>query len=207
MQWETSQDFDDTAALIERACACIFAGVAPGNEVRERAPVHVELGSDREALVPDATMANGWRFQNASASGSIGQHAELAGYLAGWMACRAEEAWAVNAHLERPARLGPDFSFDAFLDGDATVLCARLRQQLEKRMAEHPDPRSALSSSVEELKRLGHDLWSWADDAWGHDYMTSRPGAGLYIDPNVDERDERALVLVTFAPRDVARRQ
>jgi hypothetical protein len=53
---------------------------------------------------------------------------------------------------------------------------------LEQRLEDAAWPPVVLETAVDELRGLGHDLWSIdPDSAWGGDYMTRRPGAGLFL--------------------------
>jgi hypothetical protein len=60
-----------------------------------------------------------------------------------------------------------------------------LHAKLIALVAEDQEPRAAFATAIAELRRLGHDLWSWDDDGeselWGHDYMRATVGRGLRL--------------------------
>ncbi len=62
---------------------------------------------------------------------------------------------------------------------------AGLHAQLEGLVEPAEDRRAAVAIAVAELRRLGHDLWSWDDDGdselWRHDYMRATVGRGLRL--------------------------
>ena len=62
---------------------------------------------------------------------------------------------------------------------------AGLHARLETLVGTAEDRRAAVAIAVAELRRLGHDLWSWDDDGdselWGHDYMRATVGRGLRL--------------------------
>lgn len=55
-------------------------------------------------------------------------------------------------------------------------------------MADHPSPQAAFLSAVDELRDTGHDLWSLGDTLWGWDFERRRPGAGLQLRTDFDDR-------------------
>jgi hypothetical protein len=84
----------------------------------------------------------------------------------------------------------------------AAQLCQELTALINQRLMQHPEAETALDACVDELKQLGHDLWSYGDFWWSAAYVTPRAGAGLRIRPVNEDDDgekQRCLVVVTFA--------
>ncbi len=105
------------------------------------------------------------------------------------------------------APIGKEFSFEAFLAaGDRATLCLRLALILTERLRASSDSGTTFTEAMYELRTLGHDLWSLSlDEAWGHDYMTRRPGAGLLVTRaggccDDDEPPSEEMVFVEFNP-------
>jgi hypothetical protein len=61
-----------------------------------------------------------------------------------------------------------------------------LYEELERNVCGGSEPRRAFAEVIGELRRVGHDLWSWDNDGdgeiWGHDYMRAAPGQGLVLE-------------------------
>lgn len=59
-----------------------------------------------------------------------------------------------------------------------------LRVELREHLSADPTP-AAADELIAELRRVGHDLWSWDTDGdwrqWGADYMRSAEGTGLRL--------------------------
>jgi len=206
-------DFDDTRAAAAAVLEQIFRGTTPGRECAERDPIRLKTPRRTAALFADPRMLNGWTVEIAGASRfDLGAHSELLIWAARFFEAEAHVAWANGVERIRPAPLGPEFSFQAFLTAtDRDALSRRLGEALMERIHDS----IPFMETIDELRALGHDLWSWDDDVWGCDYMTRRPGAGLEIHPSEPDdeddvasedpdRDER--IHVRFRPRDEDRR-
>ncbi len=173
---------DDAEAAGAAALQRIFRGASPGREAAERTPIRISVGAERSVLVADARMINGWTHDCASYRNDIGVHENLAKFLPAFLSENVDAAWAAGIDPRRPPPLGQEFCFDSFANkADSEALCRRLAVALTQRLRESPYPYGAFDAAMRELKELGHDLWSWGDGEWGHDYVTRRPGAGLQI--------------------------
>ncbi len=89
------------------------------------------------------------------------------------------------------------FSFKNFAQGDPDRRdqnCRDLADELSKIVLAGPTFNDAVLRSIEELRLLGHDLWSYDEDfdrqVWGADYRKRRPGAGLLVEFRGDGRVE-----------------
>jgi hypothetical protein len=195
---------DDAAGAAVLALDPIFRGAKPGHEALERAPIRIHVGTRASTLAVDARMVNGWTYDDASYRFDLGSHEKLTPFVAGLLARNAETAWACGVEPVRPQTIGPEFSFDAFVAAaDRDALCRALSAILTQRLRESPCPPVALTAAMQELKLLGHDLWSWEpDEIWGHDYVTRRAGAGLFVTRTCTEDEDAAeeLVQVEFRP-------
>lgn len=91
---------------------------------------------------------------------------------------RPEGPWRADEHsFAAAAALGNDDARGAWVVG--------LLARLQALVGEAKEQRSAFATAIAELRRLGHDLWSWDDDGeselWGHDYMRATVGRGLRL--------------------------
>lgn len=208
LRWRITTDDEiavepSTQAAARRALDVIFCGAATGHEVAARAPLELDLAGELETLYADPRLVNGWRLRTRDADGDVGAHDRLAPFIAERLARVADRAWANGVVPIRPPPLAPRFSFQAFVvTDDHETLCRQLEAALAERMRAHPSAVVAFESAMRELEDAGHDLWSWADEEWGHDYQTSRPGAGLrVVRCSGDDDDAHANeVSVSFRP-------
>src|ERR1700694_1103201 len=64
--------------------------------------------------------------------------------------------------------------------------CNVLASRLSARLAQSADFENEVLRIVSDLCLVGHDLANYDQtpdwQIWGHDYVTKRPGAGLYIE-------------------------
>lgn len=79
--------------------------------------------------------------------------------------------------MERFSKL----AFDAATDEVKDDLSGALAAELSRRLAAEPSFHEGVRRLIEELRALGHDLWSYDEEddmeAWGPDYQTpSGPG-------------------------------
>lgn len=80
------------------------------------------------------------------------------------------------------------FSFERLANAgeDLREQLESLRGELLRMVVENHEPWRAFAETVAELRRLGHDLWSWDhrgdSEQWGHDYMRAAPGQGLRLE-------------------------
>lgn len=199
---------DDARAAARLALEHVFRGTTPEREVVERAPIRIRVGGQISTLDVDSRMVNGWTYSSSTHRFDVGPHAKLAAFVADLLARNAETAWAPGVMPVRPQPIGQELSFDAFASAaEPEALCQQLASTLTQRLRASPCPPVAFTQAMQELKQLGHDLWSWEmDEVWGHDYMTRRPGAGLFITRTFGETDEPApsdeQVLVEFRSRE-----
>ena len=203
-----SEEAGNLKGAIDLVFAAVFQGTDEGNEVESRAPVHVKAAGSTLKLVRDERYINGWHFILGDVEGTVGKHEVLAGFVADHVGRLAHKAWARGVKPRTPAPLGKQFSFKAFASADEpAALCQELAAVLTARIQAHPSPAEAFESAMQELKALGHDLWSYTlEEVWGCDYMTRRKGAGLLIqrytadDAEDDEVVEPETVSVEFKP-------
>lgn len=80
------------------------------------------------------------------------------------------------------------FSKEAFLaasEDARTELCAQLAEHLAPRLRSGPGFADAARECVHELRRLGHDLWSFDEDEdfqiWCPNYTNGGGGPGLVL--------------------------
>jgi hypothetical protein len=195
---------DDARAAAVLALDPIFRGAKPGHEALERAPLRIQVGTETSTLDVDARMVNGWTYHDANVRFDLGSHEKLTTFVADLLARNAATAWACGVEPVRPRSIGQEFSFDAFVGAaDRDALCRNLAAILTQRLRDSPCPPVALTAAVQELRLLGHDLWSWEhDEIWGRDYMTRRAGAGLLVTRtcNEDEDPVEETVQVEFQP-------
>ena len=75
-------------------------------------------------------------------------------------------------------------SFDALDDAGKPMLATDLASKLEERLSHAPEFHTGVRVIVDELRRLGHDLWSFdeSDDreVWCPNYLTPS-GPGIVI--------------------------
>jgi len=161
----------------------IFHGTTPGQEVAERAPIQIRELNQTSTLNADARMFNGWKYSGIMTDFTVGPHNALLAFVTELLASSAETSWAVGVQPQLPPPLGREFRFAAFVAaGDRQALCRRLESVLTQRLRNSPNPPQIFLSAMQELKSLGHDLWSWdTDRLWGNDYGTRRHGAGLVV--------------------------
>jgi hypothetical protein len=198
---EGTTEAADARAAAAAVLARIFEGVTPSREVAERAPIHVFVGAEASALEADERMFNGWTYASARVRFDVGAHDELHAFVSDLLSKNAERAWASGGAPEPPIAIGRDLSFEAFASAvDPRPLCDRLAAVLSRRVRSSPDPSGAFVAAMHELRALGHDLWSWDEDVWGADYVTTRPGAGLTISRTSSEGadDSGEVVEVQF---------
>jgi len=193
----------DSTATARLLMQDLFHGVPAGREAELRSPVTIMLPDRTLTLSIDKRMVNGWVRSEDAGRGDGLAHGDLESFLAELLASNAEEAWARGAEPFRPPGIGEGFSFSAFAaDPDPSARCERLAAVLDQRLEDGAWPPVVLETAVDELRALGHDLWSIdPDKAWGADYRTRRPGAGLFLYLLWDESDlTEARVRVKFAP-------
>ena len=84
----------------------------------------------------------------------------------------------------------------------------RPHPDLESRLAEASDPSLAVRAIVEDLRRAGHELWSWDESSdfsiWGDDYANPPSRNGFMIEMRwpdfAGEEPGDFAVVVTFGP-------
>lgn len=201
-------DASRTSEATKLLLADAFAGIPAGEEVHQRAPLSVRVGSvDQFKLVGDTRMTNGWTFASARSRGDLGDHSQLAAWIEAIVRRNADRLWARGEAPSEPAPIADEFAFRSFqADADPTQRCHRLEAILSARLANHPSPEAVLERAAMELRALGHDLWSWDPDrVWSRDYVTKRNGAGmtlsLYGTEDDDEDDGAApRIAVEYRP-------
>jgi hypothetical protein len=102
------------------------------------------------------------------------------------------------------------FSYDVFLaaaDGDRKQLANELAKELTLRLQKASLPAQAVSESVDDLKKLGHSLWSFdgSDDfqVWCGDWTAPTAPFELIVEFTFREHEPRA-VSVAFKPAPTA---
>jgi hypothetical protein len=194
-------DSDATARLLMED---VFRGIPLGREAELGSPLTIALPGRTLRLGVDERMVNGWAHTDGTVLGNGLAHADLESFLSELLASNAERAWARGVRPLRPPKLGDEFSFSAFAaDPDPAARCERLAGVLDERLVDGAWPPVVLETAVDELRALGHDLSSIDPHrAWGRDYMTPRPGAGLFLHLLWDESDQmpEPHIGVEFAP-------
>jgi hypothetical protein len=191
---------ETTRAAAALLLATIFDGATAGREAAERGSIALEVSGAITTLAANPRMMNGWTFSSAMARGDLGPHEQLEEFVARWLAQHAEDAWDPAAPKPAPSPLSTDVSFAAFATAaDPEALCASLAAILSERLRASTDPSATFLTSMNELRALGHDLWSWDEDrVWGHDYVTARTGAGLIVTRSGDDEPSEQDIEIEF---------
>lgn len=173
-------DVDDTraaAAALVRAMLEAGHGGATGDEA--------ELTGVGETvhLARSLKATEGWTARTYAVYGHVGSPTALEEYIATRLAEHATSLWASGVEPKRPTPLSFEYAFDEFArDADAAPRCQRLAEALNLRLTENPSSKAVLDAAIEELKRLGHDLWVWEPGhKYGYDYMRPRKGSGMVV--------------------------
>lgn len=197
-------DTPDVLTAVRLVFEAVFRGVHKGNEAAARSPLDLEIQGERLRLLAEPKFTNGWRCSSALSEATVGDHELLQPFVVERVASAAEDVWATGVDRVHPPSLGARFSFKAFAEArDPESLCRELDAALNERLRDHPSPGTAFELAMKELKAAGHDLWSWTpEEAWGHDYMKERRGAGLRVTRYTADDDEGAAntVKAEFAP-------
>ena len=87
---------------------------------------------------------------------------------------------------------------------DVHALCRSLSEELTLRLQRASSPEAEIDLMVEELKALGHELYSWDHNpdsfqAWGDSYHEPKTSNRLLVEFSYDSESERS-VKVHFGP-------